>query len=79
MDKKIVHYCRVEPGVVAIVGKRYQLYPTDHTSPFVSNSRWCSTSPVVAIDTDTGKIETVYSIYMPEDEAALKDFQKNNT
>ena len=78
MNKKTVRYSDVEPGIKIQVGQRYQLYPIDHTSPFVSNSRWCSTSPVVSFNRKTGEIETCYSIYMPNDADALKSFRKNN-
>ncbi len=78
MNKKTVRYSDVEPGIKIQVGQRYQLYPVDHTSPFVSNTRWCSTSPVVSFNRKTGEIETCYSIYMPNDADALKSFRKNN-
>jgi hypothetical protein len=79
MNKRTVRYSTVEPGIKATVGRRYQLYPVDHTSMLVSNTNWCSTSPVVSVDIETGRIETMNSIYMPQDKKALRDFKTNNT
>ena len=76
-DKLVVHYRAVAKDCPLAVGLRYALYPTDHPSPFVSNSCICFTSQVVDFNRKTGIIETLNTIYTPLDSDALSDFRKN--
>ena len=55
------------------------VYPVDHTSPLVSNTKACLTSPVIFIDTESGEFHTLNSIYKPIDGDALESFKKTTS
>lgn len=61
--KPIVHYIPT-PFDSIIEGFYAYVQPTDHTSPFVSNTRAVTTSRVVRIEKN-GVFETMNSIYIP--------------
>lgn len=65
--KTVVHYVRESLEPVRI-GYSAHLRPIDHTSPLVSNQGLARTSPVVAHDPITGRVETRNSIYLPDTE-----------
>ena len=46
------------------IGKRVVLFPHNHTSPLVSNTKLVITSPVISYS-ETGVIETENTIYVP--------------
>lgn len=60
--KLVVHYSRL---VYAKVGHRACLYPIDHTSSWVSNTCEAVTSEVLSYDQNSGRIETLNSVYYP--------------
>lgn len=62
--KNIVHYTKILSDVE--VGYSCTVIPTDHTSYRVRNGYPCYTSCVVAYDKETGRIETLNSIFIPE-------------
>ena len=64
MEKQIVHYTPTDHDYIK-VGDSANVYPTDHTSFLVSNSRICHTSQVLSYDEVTGVFETLNSIYKP--------------
>ena len=70
--KQIVRYRAVAMNWPPIVGSGYGLYPIDHPSPRVSNSAICYTSNIVAIDYDTGRIETQNTVYVPGNGDVIK-------
>lgn len=76
MEKKIVHYSSVIPSMKLILGYPIFVNPVDHTSPLVSNTKACLTSPVVFIDAESGEFHTLNSIYRPIDSNALESFKK---
>jgi len=61
--KPIVHYTPTEQDSI-IKGSYAYVQPTDHTSPFVSNTRAATTSLVIRIEKN-GVFETMNSIYVP--------------
>ena len=61
--KPIVHYTPAEQDSI-IKGFYAYVQPTDHTSPFVSNTRAVTTSRVIRIEKN-GVFETMNSIYVP--------------
>jgi len=63
MEKPTVHYVR---DSLQWAYNGVMLKPIDHTSPLVSNTRMARTSPVIAWDKETGRIETKNTIYIPE-------------
>lgn len=73
--KKVVRYRAVAINWPPVVGHGYALYPVDHPSIYVSNSSICYTSNVVAIDFDTGRIETIYTVYIPEKDDIINDLR----
>jgi hypothetical protein len=60
--KAVVHYKDIigEPDI----GKQVMLLPVDHTSPFVSNTKYILTSRVKAVHVD-GWFETKNTHYQP--------------
>ena len=73
-EKATVHYTEVvgfpretAEGFDASVrvGDRAFVVPVDHTSPYVSNGTWATTTPVVSFDPATGVFETANTIYVP--------------
>lgn len=62
---KIVHYAPAPTDHIR-VGEQAKVFPTDHTSPLVSNETWAMTSTVKAYDPDTGVFVTLNSCYIPE-------------
>ena len=71
MNKPVVHYR--ELCFPPVIGESAALYPVDHPSPYVSNTRVATTSAVVSYDEATGELETENTIYMPT-EAALRSY-----
>ena len=68
MEKKVVRYRVGEYPTSVRVGEGTWLYPLDHTDTLnVSNRMLARTSRVVAFDEVTGRIETLNSIYLPEE------------
>ena len=62
--KATVHY-RPTAWDIIKVGASATVFPTDHTSPWVSNEKVCFTSAVQSYDSATGVFETMNSIYKP--------------
>jgi hypothetical protein len=62
-DKAVVHYTPSSDDVI-VYGQSAWVYPVDHTSPLVSNTKIVRTSPVVAIG-HSGQFETLNSVYKP--------------
>lgn len=65
LDKQRVHYDKGRGTTEIVVGESCTLYPLDHPSPYVSNTTYAYTSPVVAYDSATGEIETQNMVYIP--------------
>lgn len=61
--KPIVHYTPTVFDSI-IRGSYAYVQPTDHTSPFISNTRAVITSRVIRIEKN-GVFETMNSIYVP--------------
>lgn len=67
MDKKVVRYIKGTLNLLGGVGHPAVLKPIDHPdSEYVSNTKCVLTSLVVSHD-DTGRVETVNTIYVPEE------------
>ena len=64
MTKPTVHYDKSK-GTKIVVGKSATVWPTDHTSELVSNTKFISTSTVLKYTKSTGVFETRNSIYVP--------------
>lgn len=79
MEKKIVHYSSIIPSMGLILGYPTFVNPIDHTSPLVSNTKACLTSPIIFIDTESGEFHTLNSIYKPIDCDALESFKKTTS
>lgn len=63
MDKKIVHY-HAFMGESIVVGHPALIYPLDHPSPDVSNTKMAITSLVISVDRETGDFETENTRYV---------------
>jgi hypothetical protein len=63
--KPTVKY-KKEEGVLFLLEGGAYLYPIDHPSEHVSNTKGVLTSQVMAHDKDTGRIETRNTVYLPE-------------
>ena len=61
--KQIVHYIPSKYDIIN-KGQSAWVFPTDHTSPYVSNTQMVTTSKVVKVLGD-GIFETLNSIYIP--------------
>ena len=64
MEKKVVMY-KPQDDIIR-VGYNAYVYPIDHTSDLVSNTKLVSTSKVVSYNSKTGEFETQNSIYKPQ-------------
>ena len=82
MSKRIVHYRKSMGATAiweeevggkvhnGLVGGNCFLYPIDHPNhvpgQHVSNTKRARTSTVVAVDIESGMVETLNTIYLPE-------------
>ena len=48
-----------------LLGNSALVYPLDHTSPYVSNTKLVKTSKVVFYNETTGEFETLNTLYKP--------------
>ena len=66
-DKPVVRY---RGTATAAIGRSAFLHPIDHPNHLrghdVSNTRVVRTSAVIDFDAETGRIETMNTIYLPE-------------
>lgn len=62
-EKPVVHYVPGESDRIS-VGSGAHVFPTDHPSPFVSNTQQVWTSKVIRKE-DDGTFETQNTIYKP--------------
>ena len=65
--KATVHY-RPSQWDIIKVGCSATVFPVDHTSPWVSNTKVCFTSAVQSLGPGEGEFETMNSIYKPKQE-----------
>ena len=67
MEKKVVHYRKGSVTWPVLLGSSTYLFPLDHPdTENVSNTRLVRTSKVIAVAQDTGRIETLNTVYLPE-------------
>jgi len=61
--KRIVHY-RLDKEHRISIGRPALIYPIDHSSPYVTNTKAVITSTVIVVRPD-GEFETMNTIYRP--------------
>jgi hypothetical protein len=64
--KKTVRYDR-KKGAIIKTGQHAFVFPVDHDSVYVTNTKVAMTSLVVKYDETTGEFETQNSLYVPAD------------
>lgn len=62
MNKKVVHYTPSELQLIS-KGVPALVFPVDHPSPLVSNTKMVKTSLVHSYNPTTGEFETLNTIY----------------
>ena len=62
--KRVVHYLTDHWNAITI-GYPAFVWPIDHTSPLVSNTKLVETSMVLSHNKESGRFETENSIYLP--------------
>jgi hypothetical protein len=65
-QKATVHFDPTRKGLAPRVGSKAIVFPIDHTSALVSNTKHVLTSRVTAVNPD-GSFETMNSLYVPKD------------
>jgi len=66
-EKPTVHY-DASKGAHIYEGFKALVYPIDHTSEWVSNTKMVTTSKVIRHDVKSGEFETMNTIYKPMEE-----------
>jgi len=66
MSKRVVFYDPSQ-GAIIPLGSPAIVFPVNHDSPLVSNTKHARTSNVIQADPDTGVFETENTIYKPCD------------
>lgn len=64
MNKRVVFY---DPnhGALIPIGSSAVVYPINHDSPLVSNTKHVKTSAVISANSETGEFETENTLYKP--------------
>lgn len=64
MNKRVVFY---DPSAETFIllGSSAYVFPINHDSPLVSNTKHVLTSEVISVDPGTGEFETLNTIYKP--------------
>jgi hypothetical protein len=65
---QIVQYDPKAEGTFIKKGKQARVFPIDHPSPFVSNTRTCITTKVRTYNEETGVFTTQNTRYVPKQE-----------